>query len=345
MSLVGKLEELPLPDLLQIIGSNGKSGRLNLTRHDGFGVLVFRRGQIIYAASTSARETLGHLLLSAKLVTEDQLRRALELQHGSAVEQRLGTILLEQGMLSHDDLTRVLHDQTAKVISDFLAWDRGFFKFDALKLEDHGEIGVDVEDFRLDHGLTADSVLLDFSQRFDNLDDAEPTADAALTDNGALGSLREVMAEIRSPEFTGEFGVRIFGYAEAHLPRAVLFFLRRGSFVGISPHDNIKIPLDVPSILAEAADTKSTYRGPLEPIEWNLYLMSQLGGDPPSEAVAVPLVVNHRVLLVLYGDNRDSGAPLPALDELEVLMIQVGLAMEKKLLERRIEQFERLRDS
>ncbi len=341
MSLVGKLEELPLPDLLQIIASNGKSGRLNLTRHDALGILVFRHGQIIYAASTSARETLGHLLLSERLVSEEQLRAGLELQHSSAVEKRLGSILLEQGAVSAEDLTRVLHRQTGKVIADFLAWEGGFFKFDAMTLEDHGEIGVDVEDYRLDRGLAPDSVLIDFSQRL-----ADETAAAAGPEaraDGSLRSLREVMAEIRSPEFTGEFGSQILRYAETILPRAVLFFLRRGSFAGISPHQHLKIPVNAPSILAEAAGRKATHSGLLEPIEWNLYLMSQLGGEPPGEAVAIPLIVNHRVLLVLYGDDGGGDRPLPPLDELEVLMLQVGLAMEKRLLEKRVEQFERLR--
>ena len=92
-----------------------------------------------------------------------------------------------------------------------------------------------------------------------------------------------------------------------------------------------------------AAQRKVTCSGPLEPIEWNLYLMSKLGGDAPGQAAAMPLVVNDDVLLVLYGDNGGSGTPLGSFDELELLLLQAGLAMEKRLLEKRIEHYRKLR--
>ena len=75
MAFVGKLDQFKLPDLLQIISGNRKTGRLALTRRDSQGMIVFRSGKIIYAASTAARETLGSLLLCRQLIDEEGLAR------------------------------------------------------------------------------------------------------------------------------------------------------------------------------------------------------------------------------------------------------------------------------
>ena len=73
MGLSGKLEHLGLPDVFQILHLSKKSGRLLLTRREGAGMIIFREGQIIYAASDSVRDTLGNILVSEKALTEEQL--------------------------------------------------------------------------------------------------------------------------------------------------------------------------------------------------------------------------------------------------------------------------------
>jgi hypothetical protein len=357
MSFVGKLEEFQLSDLLQIISTNEKSGKLNLTRHDTQGVIVFRQGKIIYAASSSARETLGFLLLSEDLITEEQLLKALEIQHQADEEKRLGSILVEGGALSSEALERVVRKQLEEVLNEFMAWEKGFFKFERLDLPDRGEIGVDAEDFILPEGLRADQVLVDITTAIET-QSQEPTQSPKPKRAGVdYPSLKSIMSEIRSPEFTGEATVKILDFARNSFSRGVLFFVQQGNFTGMHQFGletettggiaeilrRIKIPLDQPSILSAAADSKSSCSGPLEPIEWNLYLISKLGGDTPQEATAIPLIVNNDVLLVFYGDNAGSSGPLASFDELELLLLQAGLAMEKRLLEKRIEHYQKLR--
>ncbi|MDH3255140.1 MAG: DUF4388 domain-containing protein [Acidobacteriota bacterium] len=356
MSFVGKLDEFQLSDLLQIISTNEKSGKLNLTRHDAQGVIVFRHGKIIYAASSSARETLGFLLLSENLISEKELLEALEVQHQADEEKRLGSILVEQGVLPSSALERVVRGQLEKVLTEFMDWNKGFFKFERLDLPDMGEIGVDAEDFILPTGLRADQVLVDLGTALEERSREEETSQSGESASTDLPSLKSIMNEIRSPEFTGESTVKILEFARKIFTRGVLFFVRQGNFTGmqqfgVAPPDKnegerlrrIKIPLDQPSLLSAAANSKAGHSGPLEPIEWNLYLMSKLGGNTPSETAALPLVVNDDVLLVLYGDNAGSDRPLGSLDELELLLIQAGLAMEKRLLEKRIEHYHKLR--
>ena len=361
MSFVGKLDQFKLPDLLQIISGNRKTGRLALTRRDSQAVIVFRSGKIIYAASSAARETLGSLLLCRQLVTEEELVQALEIQHQATEEKRLGTILVESRLLTEDELRQVITGQIEGVISDIMQWEGGFFKFDLLRLPDHGEVEVDAQDFVHREGLSAQKVLMDIAAEMDRTasfpvflppdGDAADPADGPPDEASRLASLKSIMSVIRSPEFTGEATGQILGFAREILPRGALFVVRRDGFRAMSlfgPETaagersarRLNLPLDQSSVIAEAADRQESYHGPLEINEANRTLLEALGRGTPSEVVAIPLVVNNLALLVLYGDNGTTGAPIDQVDQLELLMLQAGLAMERHLLRKRLDSLE-----
>lgn len=354
MSFVGRLDQFQLADLLQIVASNQKTGKLNLARSDAEGVIVFRDGRIVYASSSAARETLGHLLLCAELVTHEQLLEALETQHSEQNEQRLGTILLEAGHLTAADLEGVLRQQLDKVLSEFLSWDMGFFRFEAVELIDHGEVGLEIGDFLLPHGASPTDVLEELEARLQSDVDASSELDRQSGTQRLVG-LKALMEEIRSPQFTGELTSTLIEFGKGVFTRGVLFILSQGNLVSMGhfgfpagdgpERGSLKLPQHQPSILSEAAESRATQCGKLERLEWNLYLVSRLGGDQPSSSAALPLIVNGETMMVLYGDNVGDDAPIGSLDDFELLLLQVGLAMEKQLLEKRIEQFERLRRS
>ena len=102
----------------------------------------------------------------------------------------------------------------------------------------------------------------------------------------------------------------------------------------------MKIPLDQPSLVAEAAAVQETVRGPLERTPWNVRLAEELGGVLPDQAVAIPLTVNGSTAFVLYGDNLPGRRPLGSIEPLEVLLIEAGLAIEKDSLEQRMREIE-----
>jgi hypothetical protein len=56
----------------------------------------------------------------------------------------------------------------------------------------------------------------------------------------------------------------------------------------------------------------------------------------------MPLVSNERVAAILYGDNP-SGRALGSTDTLEIFLQQAGLAMDRVLLERKLEEARRRR--
>ena len=96
-------------------------------------------------------------------------------------------------------------------------------------------------------------------------------------------------------------------------------------------------------MLSESAGRKEATIGPMEETEWNQKLLEAIGGPAKGESVTAPLIVNDRVLLVLYGDHLHGDLREGWLEELELLVLQAGLAMEKDLLVKRIEHYENLR--
>ena len=66
-------------------------------------------------------------------------------------------------------------------------------------------------------------------------------------------------------------------------------------------------------------------------------------GMKHSEITEERAVLRGGVGLVLYGDNGLTGKPLGPAEEIEWALLEAGLAMERDLLERRLQDFERAR--
>ncbi len=69
-------------------------------------------------------------------------------------------------------------------------------------------------------------------------------------------------------------------------------------------------------------------------------MLRSLGGGWPEEIVVAPLIAGGRVLLVFYGDNLPGQEALGALEELELVLLEAGLAMERSALAKRAKHLE-----
>ncbi len=349
-TLSGSLDELPLPDLLQVLANGAKTGRLSLSWRDGYGMVILRHGRIVYAASNAAREALGSILLCRGLIEETALREALTVQHRHGETRRLGALLLAGGAIAAADLERVLREQTETVLSGLFRWPGGFFKFDpepdAAGPSGEIEAQVDVRDFLLRVGLSAEGVLLEAARQ---LDEANRREAAGPAPSAELSGLKVAVSGLRSPMVTGEMTQRILSYAASVVPRAVLFAARRDFIQGIGQRGvrfdgrsaeervrGLRLGWDRPSIVSLAARGRESLRGALDPVEGNADLVLGLGGDLPTEAIAVPMVVGDATALVLYGDNAGSSLPIGPTEGLELLLLQAGLAVERDVLQERL---------
>ena len=268
MSMVGLLEDLALSDILQILSLSKRTGKLTLTRREGTGVILFRQGHIIYAASDSARETLGNILVCQKHITESTLMAALEVQHRSTENQLLGQILLEKGHITQEVLEKCIRQQIERVICEFFTWRKGFFKFELMDLQAVDGVEVDTQDFLLKTGLSPEFLVMEAARRIDEQERPQPKggkaatperparatqpappvappgtprADAAQREsplkgiggNGALSELRSILQEIRAPNFTGEITLMIMRYAAKLVNRGVFFVMKSEGICGM----------------------------------------------------------------------------------------------------------------
>jgi hypothetical protein len=344
MSLAGRLEEIELVELLHFLALNNRTGKVLLSRRDAHGVVVVRLGRIVYAASSSVRETLGSILVCRGLVSPEALADALERQHLSAGERKLGDILVETGAITEGQLQEVLRQQTGRVVQELCRWRGGYFRFEVAPVASGGDIGVDAEDLVVAAGVATDQVLLEAMTR---MDEAGPEGPPSTPLAIAAGPL--------APSLRGEVALGLLRRASAVAARGILL-LRRGDEahgagqVGLDELPDaddlargIRLPLADPSVVSEAVERRESWRGPVPQTPANERLLALLGGVRPTEAIVVPMVLRGGVGLVFYGDNAATGKPLGPADELEWALLEAGLAMERDLLEERLRDFERVR--
>ncbi|MBI5694183.1 MAG: DUF4388 domain-containing protein [Nitrospirae bacterium] len=167
MSLVGRLEDLALADIFQIISLSKKTGTLVLKSKAGAAVVVFRDGQVIQAATDNLRDTLGNILISKGLINERDLTRALDTQKKLGGGIRLGQILVEMGYLGQQDLEDTIRGQIENMIYSLLSWEDGFFNFDLGEVTPGDKIEVVTQEFLLKAGLNPEYLLMEGARVMD----------------------------------------------------------------------------------------------------------------------------------------------------------------------------------
>ncbi len=127
MSLKGDLRTMPLPDVLQWAGSGRKTGSLHVERRSIEKRIALRDGNIVSSWSNDPRESLGQFLIRLRLLTEEQLFRALLKQEEKG--RLLGSVLVTDGLLSEDGLKRALKVKAEETLYDLFLWPAGLFEF------------------------------------------------------------------------------------------------------------------------------------------------------------------------------------------------------------------------
>src|SRR5574337_286330 len=166
MSLVGRLEDLALPDIFQIISLSKKTGTLIVRSRKGTGMVVFKDGQVIQAASDSIRDSLGNMLVSQGMLTEGALAQALAAQKQEN-DKPLGMILTEMGAVTPQVLEGAVRKQIEEIIYDLLAWEEGFFNFELGEIAPKDKIEIDTQEFLLKHGISAEYLLMEGTRILD----------------------------------------------------------------------------------------------------------------------------------------------------------------------------------
>ncbi len=354
MSLLGRLEEVSVPEVLHLIAWGEKSGTLTVTRGRAEGVVTFRRGRIVQAASNSPREALGAILVCRKFVTEETLMRAVEEQQRSASGRSLGAVLVGLGALSARTLETVVRQQLEQVMAEFFLWDSGLFRFEPDPSPERSTAGLEGGDILVERGFITDQIVLEVVKRVDDarrrheehaaafgrpaprVNPGQPPRPAPHS-----GPPRGVPAPASSlagppaPELRGEAILNILRHARGVVRRGVVFVPTHRGLTGIgqfgveiagaSADERIRevvIPLDQPSVLADVTAKRGSYRGLLPLSFWDDFLAAELGGGRPREIAVVPAIAGAEVVALLYGDNLPDDTPIGPLAGLEAAVAE-----------------------
>ncbi len=384
MSLVGRLEDLALPDIFQIISLSKKTGTLIARSRRGTGMVVFKDGQVIQAASDSIRDSLGNILVSQGMVTESVLAKALALQK-TDVDKPLGMILVEMGAVSAQTLETVIRKQIEEIVYDLLGWEEGFFNFELGEIAPKDKIAVDTQQFLLRAGISAEYLLMEGTRLLDERKKDTP-APASIAPSSSrpvsppppqqtnyepareefrtrieqeqpsqeITALKSMFDELRFPTATAEVTLLILRYASEVVNRAILFMVKKDEVRGLGQFGmelagrsadqvvrSIRIPLNKPSLFLKVIENRTSYVGPFEANETGNYLMNELGGVMAEQVLAIPLIVDGKVALIVYGDNVPERKPIRGADTLEIFMNQAGMALEKALLAKRLAELQK----
>lgn len=131
MALTGTLGDFPVPDILQLIALQKKTGYLTLKASESEVVTVtFLDGMIVGADSLNKRieERLGHVLTKSGKLTREELNKALEIQKRTL--QRLGYILVTENFIEKETLKQALAIQMQQTIYRLFRWKTGEYNFE-----------------------------------------------------------------------------------------------------------------------------------------------------------------------------------------------------------------------
>jgi hypothetical protein len=127
MGVSGNLRSMQPGDLLQWLSLGQKSGTLVVNGKSVQKRIFFKSGRVISSASNSPREYLGQFLISHGYLTEEELMKAMEVQHQSGI--LLGKILVMIEVIGEQDLQRLMRLKAEEEIYEIFLWHDAEFHF------------------------------------------------------------------------------------------------------------------------------------------------------------------------------------------------------------------------
>jgi len=126
----GKIADFGIPDIFQLVSSQGKSGSLAISGDDRVTIFLFSGGRIVDVQPDrrESRSLLGTMLRDAGYLTDSELKRYLSSQ--GAGGKKIGQILVEKGKVSREVLSRYLVLQVKECLFDVLTFREGEYRFE-----------------------------------------------------------------------------------------------------------------------------------------------------------------------------------------------------------------------
>ena len=126
VSFRGRIEHVPLGDLLQML-AQGHDGVLYVDReHDQSVRICIRGGVVDFVDSTG----LGGEYLLGRYLHRVTLVDTKDIEHAAQKPRWIGRTLVEEGTITRDDLHDALREQSSELVYEALRWSRATFRFE-----------------------------------------------------------------------------------------------------------------------------------------------------------------------------------------------------------------------
>ncbi len=375
MSLAGRLEDLSLSDIFQILSVGRKTGTFVVNGTKGTALIVFKNGLIVRAETDDLEGDIGHTLLEAGLIKDTILNLAIEVKK-ELLSKPVAEILFDLGSVRIDVLEKVAKKRIEKVVYRLLLWEDGDFQFELDDLELDGKTSLKDLGWELARGLSPEYLLMEGARVQDESGQESfvPTEEFSVSDSEEaseetgwegdweapaerkdITALKSLTQELRFPNSASEITLLILRFASDMFHRGVLFMIGKREMVGLGQFGleieqadarvrATVLHVDNSPFFKKIITEQMTYKGGLEKDEITAKLVEVLGGIWPKETVIFPIIAEGRVVAFLYCDNASSGETVGETEGLEIFINHAGLALEKSLLQRRLHDMEVDRD-
>lgn len=361
MSLVGRLEDLALADIFQILSVSKKTGTLVIGSSKGKAFVVFKDGLVIMAEADILDTNIAQDLRNAGIFTE-ATRSMVEDVKKKLPEKPLSEICLELGAVKKEHLDRIARKRIEKVVYNLLLWEEGEFQFELDDLDVVSKVEIPDTGWQIAKGMSPEYLLMEGARVYDEtshqsfmpdgdfLDGAEESDEGwestPAPERKDISALKALTQELRFPNSTSEITLLILRFASDIFERGVLFMVGHDEMAGLGQFgldieradEKIRetvMDMDKSPFFKSIIDAMQHYKGSMSKDKGTEFLTNLFGGKWPKEVAIFPVVAEQRVVALLYSDNLASGAPFPETEGLEIFIDQAGLALEKAILQRR----------
>src|SRR5690349_20240297 len=190
MSLLGRLEDLSLTDIIQIVYLARRSGVLEVLNHSGRHAVLFRNGLVVNASSVDAPDLLTWFIHRG-IVAADNESIVRELV---AEGMPSGSAVLQAGLLTKDKMRDAIRDRIIDTIAPLLQSRGGEFNFLLADAIDVTEIEYDPDFVLREGGFTPANILEFEGDKLKPLHDLEESMKAG---KQTLSSARKSAAQFR----------------------------------------------------------------------------------------------------------------------------------------------------
>jgi hypothetical protein len=132
MAFKGTLKEFEVPDILQLVALQKKTGVLTFTSKSGFITLLFENGLIVGVDAFPKKLEMryGSVLVKQDYISTEMLQRALSIQ--KRTNQKVGEILKSMGIMDEGAINTALKTQATEIVLSLFKWKSGEYNFKIL---------------------------------------------------------------------------------------------------------------------------------------------------------------------------------------------------------------------